>query len=126
MANSSNTNHNYRHFYSTVYLEIQVLKPLDYDTSTSKQVNNSFILQKGPNALTDDEVQLLVGAKHIPAYKLENILDNPERGVAVRRQIISKLLPITDALEKLPFASYDYSFVSSLQLSSIHPSIFSK
>ncbi|XP_041465666.1 3-hydroxy-3-methylglutaryl-coenzyme A reductase [Lytechinus variegatus] len=67
---------------------------------------------KGPDELTDEEIQLLVDAKHIPAYKLENILANPERGVSVRRQIISKLLPITDALEKLPFTSYDYSFVS--------------
>ncbi|XP_071483178.1 3-hydroxy-3-methylglutaryl-coenzyme A reductase-like [Diadema antillarum] len=69
-------------------------------------------LGKGPDELTDEEICLLVAGKHIPSYKLESVLGNPERGVAIRRQIVSKSLPITDALEKLPYTSYDYSFVS--------------
>ena len=34
--------------------------------------------------LSNEEILSLVKAKHIPAYKLETAIDNPERGVAMK------------------------------------------
>uniref|UniRef100_A0A7N6F6M0 3-hydroxy-3-methylglutaryl coenzyme A reductase n=1 Tax=Anabas testudineus TaxID=64144 RepID=A0A7N6F6M0_ANATE len=69
------------------------------------------LLQLGPRFLSDDEVMLLVNTKHIPAYKLEAMMESPERGVAIRRQIISAKLPSPSALSSLPYTHYDYSKV---------------
>lgn len=40
--------------------------------------------QSGAAALTDEEVKVLVRSKDIPAYKLETILADHTRGVAIR------------------------------------------
>ncbi|XP_071795217.1 3-hydroxy-3-methylglutaryl-coenzyme A reductase-like isoform X2 [Asterias amurensis] len=61
--------------------------------------------------LTDEEVRILVASKHIPSYKLEDILQDPERGVAIRRQIYSPMLPKAWALSDLPYTNYQYSYV---------------
>jgi len=63
--------------------------------------------------LTDEEIKTLVSARHIPAYKLESTLGDHERGVSVRRQIITDSLPTRDALDTLPYTNYDYSYVST-------------
>uniref|UniRef100_A0A8D3CZY4 3-hydroxy-3-methylglutaryl coenzyme A reductase n=1 Tax=Scophthalmus maximus TaxID=52904 RepID=A0A8D3CZY4_SCOMX len=68
-------------------------------------------LQLGPRFLSDAEVMLLVNSKHIPAYKLEAAMERPERGVAIRRQMISEKLPSPSALSSLPYTHYDYSKV---------------
>uniref|UniRef100_A0A8D3CIR2 3-hydroxy-3-methylglutaryl coenzyme A reductase n=1 Tax=Scophthalmus maximus TaxID=52904 RepID=A0A8D3CIR2_SCOMX len=65
----------------------------------------------GPRFLSDAEVMLLVNSKHIPAYKLEAAMERPERGVAIRRQMISEKLPSPSALSSLPYTHYDYSKV---------------
>lgn len=65
----------------------------------------------GPRFLSDAEVLLLVNSKHIPAYKLEAVMEKPERGVAIRRQMISAKLPSPSALSSLPYTDYDYSKV---------------
>ncbi|KAM9360052.1 3-hydroxy-3-methylglutaryl-coenzyme A reductase-like isoform 2-T2 [Symphorus nematophorus] len=65
----------------------------------------------GPRFLSDAEVMLLVNSKHIPAYKLEAMMERPERGVAIRRQMISAKLPSPSALSSLPYTDYDYSKV---------------
>ncbi|KAI0233587.1 3-hydroxy-3-methylglutaryl-coenzyme A reductase [Lamellibrachia satsuma] len=67
--------------------------------------------EAGPSVLTDDEIMQLVKTKHIPAYKLENILGNYERGISIRRQMLSKSLPDESALQKLPYTNYDYKYV---------------
>uniref|UniRef100_A0A3Q3MMM3 3-hydroxy-3-methylglutaryl coenzyme A reductase n=1 Tax=Mastacembelus armatus TaxID=205130 RepID=A0A3Q3MMM3_9TELE len=67
--------------------------------------------EQGARFLSDAEVMLLVNTKHIPAYKLEAIMERPERGVAIRRQIISRNLPCPSALSSLPYTHYDYSKV---------------
>ncbi|XP_061673397.1 3-hydroxy-3-methylglutaryl-coenzyme A reductase-like isoform X3 [Syngnathoides biaculeatus] len=67
--------------------------------------------EQGPRLLSDAEVILLVNSKHIPTYKLETIMERPERGVAIRRQMISEKLPSPSALTSLPFTDYDYSKV---------------
>lgn len=53
----------------------------------------------------------LVNAKHIPAYKLESMVETLERGVAIRRQMLSKKLPESSALQNLPYKNYNYSLV---------------
>lgn len=65
----------------------------------------------GPGFLSDSEVMLLVNSKHIPAYKLEVMMEKPVRGVAIRRKIISAKLPSPSALSCLPYTDYDYSKV---------------
>ncbi|KAM3842541.1 3-hydroxy-3-methylglutaryl-coenzyme A reductase-like [Diretmus argenteus] len=65
----------------------------------------------GASFLSDAEVMTLVNSKHIPAYKLEAMMERPERGVAIRRQMISAKLPFPTALSSLPYADYDYSKV---------------
>lgn len=51
--------------------------------------------------------------KHIPAYKLESALGDPERGVAIRRKLISKQLSSdsSSCLSELPYHHYDFSKV---------------
>ncbi|XP_012713427.1 3-hydroxy-3-methylglutaryl-coenzyme A reductase [Fundulus heteroclitus] len=61
--------------------------------------------------LSDAEVMLLVASKHIPAYKLETLMEKPERGVAIRRQMVSAKLSYPSALSSLPYTNYDYSKV---------------
>lgn len=72
--------------------------------------------------LTDAEVVRLVDAKQIPAYKLETVMDNPERGVSIRRQLLARHLSSStsitrqggsEALTELPFTDYPhYSIVN--------------
>ncbi|XP_077318666.1 3-hydroxy-3-methylglutaryl-Coenzyme A reductase isoform X1 [Lithobates pipiens] len=66
---------------------------------------------KGARYLSDTEVISLVNAKHIPAYKLESMMETLERGVAIRRQMLSKKLPESSALQNLPYKNYNYSLV---------------
>ncbi|XP_046373258.2 3-hydroxy-3-methylglutaryl-coenzyme A reductase-like isoform X3 [Haliotis rufescens] len=66
---------------------------------------------EGPGVLSDAEIQLLVERKHIPAYKLETVLQDHVRGVAIRRRMVSEKLAASDALEKLPYEHYDYKYV---------------
>ncbi|XP_041042595.1 3-hydroxy-3-methylglutaryl-CoA reductase a isoform X2 [Carcharodon carcharias] len=73
-----------------------------------------FILkspERGAKCLTDAEVISLVNAKLIPAYKLENMMETPERGVFIRRQLLAPKLPKPTALQLLPYKNYDYSLV---------------
>ncbi len=74
--------------------------------------DNQSLLQEGASLLSDEEIQLLVKAKHIPAYKLETALANHQRGIAVRRQILEKQLHDKIALQNLPYKHYDFSLVT--------------
>lgn len=65
----------------------------------------------GARYLSDAEIITLVNAKHIPAYKLESMMESPERGVMIRRKMLSAKLPKTSALTSLPYKDYNYSQV---------------
>ncbi|XP_063280105.1 3-hydroxy-3-methylglutaryl-Coenzyme A reductase isoform X2 [Prinia subflava] len=67
--------------------------------------------QEGAKFLTDAEVISLVNAKHIPSYKLETLMETQERGVSIRRQMLSKKLPEPSSLQYLPYRNYNYSLV---------------
>lgn len=62
--------------------------------------------------LTDEEVIMLVNSRHIPSYKLESLLPTPERGVAVRRQMLADKLTNGTSMVGLPYTDYEYSLVS--------------
>lgn len=74
----------------------------------------------GARYLSDAEVMLLVNAKHIPAYKLEAVMENPERGVMIRRKMLHPKLPKTSALTGLPYKDYNYSEVNRNILFYLH------
>lgn len=67
--------------------------------------------QRGARFLSDAEVMNLVASRNILNYKLETVLETPERGVAIRRELLSPKLPVTSALTHLPYKDYDYSKV---------------
>ncbi|XP_044132016.1 LOW QUALITY PROTEIN: 3-hydroxy-3-methylglutaryl-coenzyme A reductase-like [Bufo gargarizans] len=67
--------------------------------------------EQGVQYLSDAEVMKLVNAKHIPSYKLESLMESPERGVAIRRQMLAPKLPQSSALLNLPYKNYNYSLV---------------
>ncbi|KAJ3605260.1 hypothetical protein NHX12_027310 [Muraenolepis orangiensis] len=67
--------------------------------------------QRGAGHLSDAEVLKLVTSRHIPPYKLEAVLRDAQRGVAIRRDMLSPNLPVPGALARLPFKDYDYSKV---------------
>uniref|UniRef100_A0A672H8P9 3-hydroxy-3-methylglutaryl-coenzyme A reductase n=1 Tax=Salarias fasciatus TaxID=181472 RepID=A0A672H8P9_SALFA len=77
------------------------------------ETNHSCVSpQRGAHLLSDAEVMNLVSACKIHNYKLETVLKNPERGVSIRRQMLSAKLPLPTALACLPYKDYDYSELS--------------
>lgn len=69
------------------------------------------IFQTGAESLTDKEVIQLVKCNQIPAYQIEKAVNNPERGVGIRRQIVSHAGNFKDAMTNLPYKNYDYNKV---------------
>ena len=66
----------------------------------------------GATNLLDEEIVQLVEAKQIACHQLEKILNNPFRGVEVRRQVIGnqahKSAVMRRALHNLPYKHYDF------------------
>ncbi|XP_060091802.1 3-hydroxy-3-methylglutaryl-Coenzyme A reductase [Heteronotia binoei] len=95
-----------------------VIKRIEPDTEMLKEPRSVeeclHMLQNsemGAKFLTDAEVISLVNAKHIPAYKLETLMETQERGVSIRRQLLSQKLPEPSSLQYLPYKHYNYSLV---------------
>lgn len=67
--------------------------------------------ESGSSALSDEEIVAIVnaGGTHCPLYKIESVLEDPERGIRIRRQIIAARakLPM-ERLEVLPYQHFDY------------------
>ncbi len=59
----------------------------------------------------------LVASRNILNYKLEAVLETPERGVAIRREMLSPKLPVHSALAFLPYKDYDYAKVFATYIS---------
>uniref|UniRef100_A0A8C1VXH9 3-hydroxy-3-methylglutaryl-coenzyme A reductase n=1 Tax=Cyprinus carpio TaxID=7962 RepID=A0A8C1VXH9_CYPCA len=68
--------------------------------------------KRGARCLTNAEVMALVECRGILGYRLEAVMESPERGVAIRREMLSGKLPDASALENLPYRHYDYSQLS--------------
>lgn len=56
---------------------------------------------------------MLVKSNHIKPYMLEKCVNNPERGVGLRRKVLAEENNLTKALTELPYIGYDYSKVRS-------------
>uniref|UniRef100_A0A3B4AX61 3-hydroxy-3-methylglutaryl coenzyme A reductase n=1 Tax=Periophthalmus magnuspinnatus TaxID=409849 RepID=A0A3B4AX61_9GOBI len=70
-----------------------------------------FDPHRGSKCLSDSEIMNLVTSHKIQNYKLEKVLENPERAVAIRRELLSSKLPSTSAMAHLPYKNYDYTQV---------------
>lgn len=70
-----------------------------------------LFIQKSAEKLNDEEVLMLVKSNHIKPYMLEKTVNNPERGVSLRRKVIAEESNLTQALTELPYMGYDYSKV---------------
>lgn len=90
---------------------IPIIKKEPRSLSECIEILNS---EDGAANLTDDEISLVVkaGGGHCPLYKIESVLGDPERGVKIRRKIISAQanLPF-EKLSNLPYQNYDYTKV---------------
>lgn len=65
----------------------------------------------GPTRLKDNEVIQLVERKYIREHQLEQRLNDPSRGVRIRRKIVGKNEHLRKAMENLPHLHYDYQKV---------------
>lgn len=61
--------------------------------------------------LTDKQVMLLVRHNFVPPYQIEKAVNDPERGVRIRRKIVSDDGNFRDAIVSLPYKNYDYKKV---------------
>jgi hydroxymethylglutaryl-CoA reductase (NADPH) len=71
---------------------------------------------EGAKSLTDEELISLVNAgnNHLPLHKIESIVEDSERGVKIRRQVIANRLGYKTSNEiigNLSYRQYDYSKV---------------
>uniref|UniRef100_A0A8D0D365 3-hydroxy-3-methylglutaryl coenzyme A reductase n=1 Tax=Sander lucioperca TaxID=283035 RepID=A0A8D0D365_SANLU len=86
--------------------------PAVSDSKLSPEVSSQRRLKSlGARFLSNKEVMNLVTSRNIPNYQLEAVLETPERGVAIRREMLSPKLPVLSALASLPYKDYDYSKV---------------
>ncbi|XP_037796115.1 3-hydroxy-3-methylglutaryl-coenzyme A reductase-like [Penaeus monodon] len=67
--------------------------------------------EAGVRSLTDQEIVQMVEKKHVPGYKLETVLGDPLRAVAIRRSVVAPHTASQNSLETLPFDHYDYTKV---------------
>uniref|UniRef100_A0A6Q2Z0I3 3-hydroxy-3-methylglutaryl coenzyme A reductase n=1 Tax=Esox lucius TaxID=8010 RepID=A0A6Q2Z0I3_ESOLU len=87
--------------------------------SDSEPDSNTFLKEErgislamfGASFLSNAEVVELVKSRNILSYNLEAVMETPERGVAIRREILSPKLPSCSALASLPYKDYDYTKV---------------
>lgn len=77
----------------------------------------SIMKQGGASTLSDDEIISIVknGKGFCPLYKIEAIIDNPERGVKLRRSIVASeaKLPL-HKLDTLSYKHFDYTKVMNV------------
>nr|P54960.1 RecName: Full=3-hydroxy-3-methylglutaryl-coenzyme A reductase; Short=HMG-CoA reductase [Blattella germanica]CAA49628.1 hydroxymethylglutaryl-CoA reductase (NADPH) [Blattella germanica] len=86
-------------------------QPLEEPPASNRSIDECLSVCKsdvGAQALSDCEVMALVTSGHIAGYQLEKVVRNPERGVGIRRQILTKTADLKDALDNLPYKNYDY------------------
>lgn len=77
----------------------------------------SIMKQGGAATLSDDEIISIVknGRGFCPLYKIEAIIDNPERGVKLRRRVVANeaKLPL-HKLDTLSYRHFDYTKVMNV------------
>ncbi|KAK0090398.1 hypothetical protein PV325_000680 [Microctonus aethiopoides] len=89
----------------------------DDETSIKREPRNIeeclaiYRSEMGASGLSDEEVIQLINHKHILPYQLEKAVENMERGVGLRRRLVSAIAKFTDELNDLPYKNYDYTKV---------------
>lgn len=71
----------------------------------------------GGSSLSDEEIVMIVkaGGVHCPLYNIESVIDNPERGVKLRRKIMTDQARMpSDTLNSLSYRHFDYSKVMNV------------
>ena len=86
----------------------------DESSTTEKRTPNKCLelLAIGSDLVTDDEIISLVQLGKIPAYKLERVLQDANRGVLIRRKLFKNDLiteKAKDALAHIPHNGYDFT-----------------
>lgn len=89
-------------------------------SSRSLDLCSSLLAAGRAAEVSDDEVIQLVQTKRLAAYKLESSLDDPERGVSIRRRLLCQDEEVGSSLDELPYSSYDYSKVGGWVCSPMH------
>lgn len=92
--------------------ETDTVAPNNTPTRSLEECLNVYKSNFGADGLSDEEVILLVKNKTIASYQIEKAVNNPERGVGIRRKIVGESGNMTNALVDLPYKNYDYSKVS--------------
>jgi len=70
------------------------------------------VLNANPEMLLDSEVVQLVEKKHLAGHQLEKAMDDPSRGVRIRRKLYGKHSSnLKRGMETLPYQHYDYQKV---------------
>ena len=100
------------------------LEPLEMSESSDSSVDENSIDEKrtpevcmqlleiGSDLLTDEEILSLVHLGKIPAYKLESVLQDANRGVLIRRKLFQAEFQKekeVDGLAHVPYDSYDFT-----------------
>ncbi|KAL0965347.1 hypothetical protein UPYG_G00280090 [Umbra pygmaea] len=91
------------------------LPPLPDPPSPLRSMDQCLSILRNPELgasfLNNSEVMELVRSRNILSYNLEAAMETPERGVAIRREMLSSKLPSLSALDCLPYKNYDYTKV---------------
>lgn len=72
--------------------------------------------------LNDYKILKLVKSNRIKPYMMEKCVNNPERGINLRRRVIAEESNLTKTLTKLTYTGFDYSKV--LYINNIHNFFF--
>ncbi|KAL9898076.1 3-hydroxy-3-methylglutaryl-coenzyme A reductase [Glossina fuscipes] len=91
-------------------VKLRIARPLE----ECLEILNSTEEYGGAINLTDEEIINIVktGGQHCPLHKIESVLDDPERGVKIRRRVISEQANLSmERLDCLPFRNFDYRHV---------------
>ena len=81
---------------------------------TSRTLDESLTtLKADASEVSDQEILSLIEARKIELRQLEKILQDAERCVRIRRQVLSRVggAKLADAILRVPYRSYDYSKV---------------
>ncbi|KAK4017974.1 3-hydroxy-3-methylglutaryl-coenzyme A reductase [Daphnia magna] len=91
---------------------------VEEELSSAKLVNRTLdesltTLKLAASQVTDQEVLKLIEARKIELRQLEKVLGDAERGVRIRRRVLSQMggPHVEDAVVRVPYKAYDYSKV---------------
>ncbi|XP_055906052.1 3-hydroxy-3-methylglutaryl-coenzyme A reductase [Eupeodes corollae] len=101
--------------YTIAYVNHNELQALTRCSAPPRSLDECIeILKSDPDYLTDEEIVKIVNTAptQCPLHKIEDTIGKPERGVRIRRKIISTRAKIPiEKLNMLPYQTFDYTKV---------------